>query len=143
MRFKRCEIKAHKRVITERRLKIAQKKRIKKIQDCPLFPDWMESILEPVESRLERIDNSFVDWCQEFRLSASQNWRKGRSFVRNHPQKDLILFEWNNLKCPAEASYFLGFLRKFGYEEDVIGGLLAKDQAKKRLALKNINKHGG
>jgi hypothetical protein len=115
MKFTKCPYRKEKRKITNRRLKIAENKRRKKIESVPLFPEWMDAQLPSAHERLERIDESKLLYFQFMRNSLANNWKIARGFLRIIPIDDRrrLLKKWAESKMPKSPEYLLDLLRRY------------------------------
>lgn len=112
MRHSLC-VRLQPRGIAPRRLAAAKRALTKERQKRPLFADQIEEEQGSPEERIDRIDQSMIDYDQGHRDLAAKHWRQGRRMLKEVTEEtraDLIE-RWNASSIPSTAAYFADFVR--------------------------------
>ena len=119
MRFAKVS-RGTNREITPRRIAAAKRHLRKEREKLALFADEVAEMQPTPVERIELHDDCFAERWQNFRDLHAKQWRKGRRWLREHPEHaDEILERWNASMCPADAPYFCTKIRRILREKGI------------------------
>lgn len=113
MKFQRSAFSKAPRAVTKRRVEAAKRSLQNERDKFPLLAEWIEQSQPTAEQRIERFDQSFLEWKKRMRNFQVCTWKRARKMLRELPleKQKMILTYWDEFPN-HNAAYFADIVRR-------------------------------